>query len=194
MILALIWVALHAIVVYIKGITARESEEDQEFIIFTSTNGAVLLQNKASRYDTLLQFLSNLTFLTAGLLSLLPGSDGINIVTFLMLGAGLNCISAVLYRLNRRRVLSYYLKESVGMSVPEPKTAENRRVYKPWWESKTIWFQLFTVLVAGLTLAIDLQDQIGFPDNYRAYILIVVAMINVYLRGITGQPVSKDRK
>ena len=193
LIIIFLWILLHLIVTYVKGITAREAEEDQEFILETGVNGAALLQNWSTRQDSSLLLLSNLAFVLAGVMALFPGAFGRVGVYLLLIGAGFSAVAAVRYRLNRRRILSLYLKEVDTMSVPEPRTADRRRVYKPWWESKTIWFQILTAVVAGLSLAVDLQATLGFPDNYRAYILIAVAVINVFLRGITTQPMTRTR-
>jgi len=60
---------------------------------------------------------------------------------------------------------------------------------KPWWASKTLWFNLFV----GVLLAVEmnfaaLQDFIE-PQTY-AYLALIINVVNVALRAVTKSPVT----
>ena len=59
---------------------------------------------------------------------------------------------------------------------------------KAWYESKTLWLNVITALIAVLTL---LQDNPVIPPVAQPYILLVVGVLNVVLRvWFTDQPIG----
>jgi len=67
---------------------------------------------------------------------------------------------------------------------------------KPWYQSKTVWAQLITLAVAIASLFVEplVLTQLGLPpvlaDHYRAWLLMVIAVLNVLLRFVTSQPLA----
>lgn len=59
---------------------------------------------------------------------------------------------------------------------------------KPWYRSKTLWANVFTVLIAilGLLGAHPLLEQ------YSDHILLVMGVIGILLRFVTDQPLSPN--
>ena len=60
----------------------------------------------------------------------------------------------------------------------------NFNTKKPWYTSKTIWVNLLSVI--GLLV----QTQTGFVIDAEAQ-LGIIAVINLLLRIVTGQPLGK---
>lgn len=58
---------------------------------------------------------------------------------------------------------------------------------KPWWESKTMWVNILTVLIAALILVAD--TPILSPDA-KTYLLLASGVANLVLRCITEQPIK----
>lgn len=64
---------------------------------------------------------------------------------------------------------------------------------KPWWKSKTIWFNVLMALAAILTeieqlLAMGLFDT---PEWASELIILFSAIINIFLRTITDQGIKR---
>ncbi len=60
---------------------------------------------------------------------------------------------------------------------------------KPWWKSKTLWFNVAMGVGAVLEAHIGLlRDQLG-PSGYLAA-MCVIAAVNIALRYVTTQPVK----
>ena len=56
---------------------------------------------------------------------------------------------------------------------------------KAWWKSKTIWASLIVAVIAII------QAVTGFiPEGYVGYVLLVVAVLGIVLRYLTGQPIA----
>lgn len=63
---------------------------------------------------------------------------------------------------------------------------------KPWWESKTIWLNVAVgVLAAADALTGALKPFI--PPELMGGIVTGLAIANVALRAVTGQPVSLSK-
>jgi len=64
---------------------------------------------------------------------------------------------------------------------------------KPWYKSKTMWFNIATVVAAGT--AFVSSNPAAFlpflPEQSAPVILAVVGVINVMLRAVTTTGVSK---
>lgn len=59
-----------------------------------------------------------------------------------------------------------------------------------WYESKTVWFNFLTSLVAILTLVPQVAGVV--PDEYLKYILLAVGVLNIILRiWFTDNPLTK---
>lgn len=57
---------------------------------------------------------------------------------------------------------------------------------KKWWQSKTIWVNVLTTIgTVGATL-VD-----ALPAAWGAKIVAVLGLVNVVLRAITSEPVTK---
>lgn len=63
---------------------------------------------------------------------------------------------------------------------------------KPWWESKTIWLNLAAGVLAVADTATEALRPV-LPPEAMGGILAAVAVANVVLRAITGQPVVAKR-
>jgi hypothetical protein len=58
---------------------------------------------------------------------------------------------------------------------------------KPWWHSKTLWFNLLSALVAVL----QLQEVVTLvPAQYGSALAALIAVCNVGLRLITSQALA----
>lgn len=71
-------------------------------------------------------------------------------------------------------------------------TAEDLPTCKPWWKSKTIWFNIATIggaVAAGVVGLIPTLQPLLSPTAY-SLTLFVVGIINVILRAITDQGLS----
>jgi hypothetical protein len=62
---------------------------------------------------------------------------------------------------------------------------------KPFWQSKTIWFNVLTIALAILGFLMVTQSAGGLPFNIDSRWLVLVAGIgNIFLRFITNAPVT----
>jgi hypothetical protein len=65
---------------------------------------------------------------------------------------------------------------------------------KPFWESKTNWVNGLTVLAMILTFVLDTSMAGGLPFNLDArWIALGLGVINIWLRSITNQPVTRGK-
>lgn len=58
---------------------------------------------------------------------------------------------------------------------------------KPWYQSKIVWVNLIVALIAIVG-----QFAAVIPAQYQDEALAFVAILNVLLRLITGQPIGKQ--
>ncbi len=63
---------------------------------------------------------------------------------------------------------------------------------KPWWKSRTIWAQLLPIMVAILALLADDQLLTNHPQAV-AGLLLAIGVINIVLRSLTGQPITRGK-
>lgn len=63
---------------------------------------------------------------------------------------------------------------------------------KPWYTSKTMWANIITAAVATIGLILDSADVLKLPANWVLYLTIAVAILNLWFRMITVQPVSNS--
>lgn len=64
---------------------------------------------------------------------------------------------------------------------------------KPWWESKTNWFNALTIAAAVLGFIIDMQTVAGLPfDIDPRWLAIGLGVTNIILRSRTNQPVTRS--
>lgn len=59
---------------------------------------------------------------------------------------------------------------------------------KPWYLSKTLWFNLISGLISIL-IAVQ-GSNVGLPESFAGYIGIAVAIMNILLRLITSQQIA----
>lgn len=71
------------------------------------------------------------------------------------------------------------------MSQREPVLA----VPKPWWKSKTLWFNITVASLMAVEMNIPAFKQFLDPELY-AYLLGGVNVVNVALRAVTRGPVT----
>jgi hypothetical protein len=65
---------------------------------------------------------------------------------------------------------------------------------KQWYQSKTIWVQIITMLIGAVTI-VSASDAIS-TQNALILATIVVPILNMFLRTITSEPITgkKDPK
>lgn len=61
---------------------------------------------------------------------------------------------------------------------------------KPWYLSKTIWFNIVVASMAGVETSFQLLQSVLPVQSYQAW-LFIVTVGNVALRAITTQGISK---
>jgi hypothetical protein len=74
-------------------------------------------------------------------------------------------------------------------------SVEDLKPTKPWYKSKTIWFNILTILAAitaGVAGLIPTLQPWLTPKIYTMTIFII-GMINVVLRAITDSGIANDR-
>ncbi len=65
---------------------------------------------------------------------------------------------------------------------------------KPWWQSRTL---IVNLIVIGLTIGLAVLAQFGIAPlpaptpEMQAWVVVLVSVINMILRGITTQPIGK---
>lgn len=57
---------------------------------------------------------------------------------------------------------------------------------KPWYTSKTIWFNFLTILAM---IAVDPAVQAFFGPHWKDGFLMLAAVANIFLRVVTSKPV-----
>ncbi|HKL87612.1 MAG TPA: hypothetical protein VJ884_01315 [Salinibacter sp.] len=62
---------------------------------------------------------------------------------------------------------------------------------KPWFYSKTIWFNIGTAFVAVGNEMMPLLEVADSSEDLRAFLLVALAVGNTILRIVTRQPLSK---
>lgn len=70
-----------------------------------------------------------------------------------------------------------------------PTPARTRPASKPWWQSKTIWFNLFTAVLIATELQLGVLKT-AMPDWAYAWAGFALAMANVVLRTISSAALS----
>lgn len=60
---------------------------------------------------------------------------------------------------------------------------------KPWWKSKTIWFNVIVILITALPGSLEHFRHLFSPSAYEV-IVGVVALGNTVLRLMTAKPVT----
>ena len=59
-------------------------------------------------------------------------------------------------------------------------------VSKPWWHSRTVWFNTITAILASLELSFGVLQPV-LPPQWYAAVVLVVTVGNIILRTITVQ-------
>lgn len=60
---------------------------------------------------------------------------------------------------------------------------------KPWFESKTIWINLASFVVGALLLVVN-TEGLGISEADIKIILVAIALLNLFLRTMTTQPIT----
>jgi hypothetical protein len=60
---------------------------------------------------------------------------------------------------------------------------------KNWWESKTVWINIITFLVAMLVLVTGPDFPVQLPAEIAKYLLGGVALLNLAIRFVTTEPI-----
>ena len=63
---------------------------------------------------------------------------------------------------------------------------------KPWWASKTLWFNVLTLAVLVIGVLVSQEGLV--PEGWLKWLGAVAAVINVILRFITNQPLTLASK
>lgn len=75
--------------------------------------------------------------------------------------------------------------------IPKPVVLVEPKV---WYESKTLWINGLTVLAMILSFVIDAQMTGGLPlDLDPRWISLALGVVNILLRSVTNQPVTRSR-
>jgi hypothetical protein len=61
---------------------------------------------------------------------------------------------------------------------------------KPWWQSKTIWISVLTVIVG----ATEYLDLIRVDEETKSLILAVIGIATILLRLLTSEPIRNSPK
>jgi len=67
--------------------------------------------------------------------------------------------------------------------------AEAKEINKPWWQSRTIWFNVLYTMIEFISVWLDI-----LPDKYIPYAIAFQGMFNVLLRMITNSGVDFSTK
>lgn len=57
---------------------------------------------------------------------------------------------------------------------------------KPWYRSRTLWFNAVTAVLAGVELSFGVLQPVVSPEEYAA-IVLGVTVVNLVLRSVTAQ-------
>lgn len=62
---------------------------------------------------------------------------------------------------------------------------------KPWWQSKTVWWNVGTTALAIISFMVVQQQTSGLPFNLDPkYLVLVGGVINILLRLVTSKPIE----
>ncbi len=62
---------------------------------------------------------------------------------------------------------------------------------KPWWQSRTVWANVLSILFAVLSLAgVKLPEGLT-QDQVLPVVLGIAGIVGLYLRGKTSKPLTK---
>lgn len=61
---------------------------------------------------------------------------------------------------------------------------------KNWFESKTVIVNILMVVVASLGFVTGPEFPVAIPEEWTPYLLLALAIVNVVLRFMTGQPLK----
>jgi hypothetical protein len=61
---------------------------------------------------------------------------------------------------------------------------------KPWWQSKTLWFNILSIVGVALAAVLQSAGDLHIPASWIAVLTVVVAVVNMVLRLVTSQPIS----
>lgn len=65
---------------------------------------------------------------------------------------------------------------------------------KVWYESKTLWINILTVAAMILSFVVDTHAAGGLPlDLDPRWVALALGVINIVLRSVTNQPVSRSK-
>jgi len=66
---------------------------------------------------------------------------------------------------------------------------------KPWYQSKTIWVNLITLLISIIGIVITSATDLGIsPEVVVVLTGVIVPVLNLFLRTITEQPITLKKK
>jgi putative heme iron utilization protein len=60
---------------------------------------------------------------------------------------------------------------------------------KPIWESRTVWANIIATVVAIAGVVLEMSDALALPDKWEVYLTLGIAIMNIFLRTLTTQPV-----
>lgn len=65
---------------------------------------------------------------------------------------------------------------------------------KPWYTSKTIWYNVLTIALAVIGFLMVTQSTSGLPfDLDPKWLVIASGIINIILRSVTNAPVTRSK-
>ncbi len=72
-------------------------------------------------------------------------------------------------------------------------TEETKAPVKPWWKSKTVWFNVVATippLIDATASNLGLMQPIVPPESYP-YIALIFTVVNLWLRSITNSQLAR---
>lgn len=71
---------------------------------------------------------------------------------------------------------------------------ESPVVVKPWYLSRTVWFNIISFVILAVGIIIDNATSLELPPMLLAWLGVLVTIGNAYLRFQTYQPVGARRE
>ena len=68
---------------------------------------------------------------------------------------------------------------------------EKKKVGKIYWQSKTLWVNVLSAVLIGITAVLESREAISLPEGVFEALGGLLAVINIGLRLVTSQPIKR---